>query len=71
MSSAMPTTGKTDVYMRTLYELRKQYGFSKFVVVVPCIAIYDGAIKNIQITRDHFRALYGNEVVNSMQYDGG
>ena len=48
-------TGKTYVYLRTIYELRQRYGFSKFVVVVPSIAIYEGVIKNFQITRDHFR----------------
>lgn len=63
-------TGKTYVYLRTIYELRQRYGFSKFVVVVPSIAIYEGVIKNVQITRDHLRALYGNETVNLIEYDG-
>lgn len=63
-------TGKTYVYLRTIHELRRQYGFGKFVVVVPSIAIYEGVIKNFQITREHFRALYGNEVVNLIPYDG-
>ncbi|MFN7037807.1 MAG: DEAD/DEAH box helicase family protein, partial [Bellilinea sp.] len=63
-------TGKTYVYLRTIHELRKQYGFGKFVVVVPSIAIYEGVIKNFQITREHFRSLYGNEVVNLIPYDG-
>ncbi len=63
-------TGKTYVYLRTIYELRKRYGFGKFVVVVPSIAIYEGVIKNFNITRDHFRALYGNETVNLIKYDG-
>lgn len=63
-------TGKTYVYLRTIYELRRQYGFGKFIVVVPSIAIYEGVIKNFQITRDHFRALFGNETVNLIQYDG-
>jgi type III restriction enzyme len=63
-------TGKTYVAQRTIHELRKQYGFSKFIVVVPSIAIYEGWIKNFKITRDHFRALYGNETVNLIEYDG-
>lgn len=63
-------TGKTYVYLRTIHELRQRYGFSKFIIVVPSIAIYEGVIKNFQITRDHFRALYGNEVVHLIPYDG-
>lgn len=62
-------TGKTYVALRTIYELRKRYGFSKFIVVVPSIAIYEGWIKNFTITRDHFRALYENETVNLIEYD--
>ena len=63
-------TGKTYVYLRTIYELRKRYGFSKFIIVVPSIAIYEGVIKNFEITQDHFRAIYGNEIVNLVRYDG-
>ncbi len=63
-------TGKTYVYLRTIHELRRRYGFSKFIVVVPSIAIYEGVIKNFKITKDHFRALYGNETVNLIEYDG-
>lgn len=63
-------TGKTYVYLRTIYELRRRFGFGKFIVVVPSIAIYEGVVKNFQITRDHFRALYANETVNLIEYDG-
>ncbi len=63
-------TGKTYVYLRTIHELRQRCGFGKFIVVVPSIAIYEGVIKNFQITRDHFRALYGNETVALIPYDG-
>ncbi len=63
-------TGKTYVYLRTIYELRKRYGFTKFIIVVPSIAIYEGVIKNFDITRDHFRALYGNEPTTLVPYDG-
>ena len=44
-------TGKTYVYLRTIYELNKLYGFKKFVIVVPSIAIREGVLKNLQITR--------------------
>ncbi len=63
-------TGKTYVYLRTILELKKHYGFRKFVVVVPSIAIYEGVIKNFAITRTHFRTLYGNEPIHLTQYDG-
>jgi len=63
-------TGKTYVYLRTIYELRKQYGFSKFVIVVPSLAIFEGVLKTFEITRDHFRALYSNENVGLTRYDG-
>ena len=63
-------TGKTYVYLRTIYELRRRFGWSKFVIVVPSIAIYEGVVKNVQITRDHFRALYGNEPFDLIPYDG-
>ena len=63
-------TGKTYVYLRTIHALRQQYGFSKFIIVVPSIAIYEGVIKHLQITRSHFAALYNNETVNLVRYDG-
>lgn len=63
-------TGKTYVYLRTIYELRQRYGFSKFIIVVPSIAIYEGVVKNFEITKDHFRAIYGNEPVGLARYDG-
>ena len=43
-------TGKTYVYLRTIYELNKKYGFKKFVIVVPSIAIREGVLKNLEIT---------------------
>lgn len=63
-------TGKTYVYLRTIYELRKRYGFSKFIIIVPSIAIYEGVIKNFQITKPHFSALYDNETVHLIPYEG-
>ena len=61
-------TGKTYVYLRTVYELSKRYGFKKFVIVVPSVAIREGVWKNLQITADHFRALY-NEEARYFVYD--
>lgn len=63
-------TGKTYCYFRTIYELRQRYGFSKFIIVVPSIAIYEGVLKTEQITRSHFHSLYGNEQVDVYGYDG-
>lgn len=51
-------TGKTYVYLRTIYELNKNYGFTKFVIVVPSIAIREGVLKNLEITHEHFQTLY-------------
>ena len=63
-------TGKTYVYLRAIYALRQRFGWSKFVVVVPSIAIYEGVIKNVQVTRAHLRALFGNEPFDLIPYDG-
>ncbi len=63
-------TGKTYVYLRTMYELYRQYGFRKFIIVVPSIAIFEGVLKNFQITASHFRALYDGEHVAPIAYDG-
>ncbi len=51
-------TGKTYVYLRTIFELNRSYGFTKFVIVVPSVAIKEGVNKTLQITREHFEALY-------------
>jgi type III restriction enzyme len=51
-------TGKTYVYLRTIFELNKRCGFSKFVIVVPSVAIKEGTYKTLQITREHFENLY-------------
>ncbi len=51
-------TGKTYVYLRTIYELATRYGFRKFIIVVPSVAIREGVLKNIEITHEHFKALY-------------
>ena len=51
-------TGKTYVYLRSVFELNQRYGFTKFVVVVPSVAIKEGVNKTLQITREHFEGLY-------------
>ena len=62
-------TGKTYVYLRTIYELNKIYGFKKFVIVVPSIAIREGVLKNLEITFDHFQNRYSRTPVNYWVYD--
>lgn len=64
-------TGKTYTFLRTIYELNKIYGFKKFVIVVPSIAIREGAMKNLQITHEHFQNLYNNPPINYTLYDRG
>lgn len=54
-------TGKTYVYIKTMFELNKQYGWSKFIVVVPSIAIREGVKKSFEITSDHFMEHYGKK----------
>lgn len=62
-------TGKTYVYLRTIYELNRKYGFKKFIIVVPSVAIREGVLKNLEITREHFRALYNNVEAEHYVYD--
>ena len=62
-------TGKTYVYLRTIFELNKRYGFTKFVIVVPSVAIKEGVYKSLQITQDHFKALYAGVPVDFFLYD--
>ena len=62
-------TGKTYVYLRTIFELSKRYGFQKFIIVVPSVAIREGVLKNIEITAEHFRALYNNLPFEHFVYD--
>ncbi|MDR1788976.1 MAG: DEAD/DEAH box helicase family protein [Opitutaceae bacterium] len=52
-------TGKTYVYIKTMYELAKRYGWTKFIIVVPSIAIREGVLKTFQITDEHFAGDYG------------
>jgi len=62
-------TGKTYVYLRTIYELNQKYGFSKFVIVVPSVAIYQGVKKSWEMTKDHFKTIYGNQFFALRAYD--
>lgn len=62
-------TGKTYVYLKTIFELNKKYGFTKFIIVVPSIAIKEGVYKAIQMTRDHFKGLYDNIIYDYFIYD--
>lgn len=55
-------TGKTYVYIKTMYELNKNYGWSKFIVVVPSIAIREGVKKSFEMTEDHFMEQYGKKI---------
>jgi type III restriction enzyme len=64
-------TGKTYVYLRTVYELNQLYGFTKFMVVVPSVAIKEGVETSIRMLREHFGALYGNPPMGFFQFDGG
>lgn len=54
--------GKTYTYIKTMYELNKHYGWSKFIIVVPSIAIREGVYKSFQMTQDHFAEEYGKKV---------
>jgi type III restriction enzyme len=62
-------TGKTYVYLRTIFELNKNYGFTKFIIVVPSVAIREGVLKSIEMTKDHFLTLYDNTPFDYFVYD--
>lgn len=64
-------TGKTYVYLRTVYELNRLYGFTKFVVVVPSVAIKEGVLNSLDAMGEHFGSLYANPPVQPFAYDGG
>jgi type III restriction enzyme len=61
-------TGKTYVYLRTALELHKRYGLTKFIILVPSVAIREGVMKTIQQTKEHFQKLY-NFNFNDFAYD--
>ena len=64
-------TGKTYVYIKTIMELNKRYGWSKFIVVVPSVAIREGVKKSFDVTAEHFQQMYGSKprcfIYNSAQ----
>lgn len=62
-------TGKTYVYLRSIFELNKKYGLRKFIVVVPSIAIREGVLSSIRIMREHFMKLYDNTPFDYFVYD--
>lgn len=62
-------TGKTYVYLRTALELRKQYNYTKFIVVVPSIAIREGVLANLRLLKEHFASIYNGNPYEYMVYD--
>lgn len=62
-------TGKTYVYLRTIMEMNRQYGFTKFIIVVPSIPIKEGVYKSLQITESHFKEHYNNIRYKFFIYD--
>lgn len=61
-------TGKTYVYLRTIYELNKLYGWKKFVIVVPSVPIREGVLKSLEITKAHFDGVFGRPVMRYAEY---
>lgn len=55
-------TGKTYTYVKTMYELNKRYGWSKYIIVVPSVAIREGVYKSLQTTQEHFAEEYGRKI---------
>lgn len=64
-------TGKTYVYTKTILEMNKRYGFTKFIIVVPSIAIKEGVSSSFVATKDHFMEKYDNVTYNWFVYDSG
>ncbi|MDM8536374.1 DEAD/DEAH box helicase family protein [Desulfobacterales bacterium HSG17] len=62
-------TGKTYVYLRSIFEMNRQYGFTKFIIVVPSLAVKEGVYKALQITEEHFKTLYDNIPFDYFVYD--
>lgn len=62
-------TGKTFVYTKTIYELNKRYGFNKFVILVPSVAIREGVYKSLQVTEDYFRKEYDGKRAHFFVYE--
>ncbi|MFW5891534.1 MAG: DEAD/DEAH box helicase family protein, partial [bacterium] len=62
-------TGKTYIYLRTILELNEKYDMKKFIIVVPSVAIREGVIKTLEITKEHFNKLYDNKIYKYYEYD--
>ncbi|MBY6240073.1 DEAD/DEAH box helicase family protein [Methylosinus sp. Sm6] len=62
-------TGKTYVYLRSIFELNKTYGFKKFIIVVPSVAIREGVLKSIDMMKEHFQTLYDKAPFDHFVYD--
>jgi type III restriction enzyme len=62
-------TGKTYVYLRSIFELNKVYGFKKFIIVVPSVAIREGVLHSITTMKEHFQTLYDNVPFDHFVYD--
>ncbi|MFC2709650.1 MAG: DEAD/DEAH box helicase family protein, partial [Candidatus Saccharibacteria bacterium] len=62
-------TGKTYVYLRTIHKLHQHYGWKKFIIVVPSVAIREGVLKNLAITREHFADLYNKPEMDYYVWD--
>lgn len=63
-------TGKTYVYLRTVFELAERYGFGKFIILVPSVAIREGVNTSIRLMREHFRGLYPSHPFDASVYSG-
>jgi len=61
-------TGKTYVYLRTIFELNKRYGWKKFIILAPTVAIREGVMKTLAITKEHFGSIYGNVPCRFYEY---
>ena len=64
-------TGKTYVYLRTIYELNRRYGWKKFVIVVPSVPIREGVLKSLEIMKAHFDGVFGRPVMRYAEYSSG
>ncbi|RAU23229.1 restriction endonuclease subunit R [Paramagnetospirillum kuznetsovii] len=62
-------TGKTYIYLRSIFELNKTYGFKKFIIVVPSVAVREGVLKSIDVMKEHFQTLYDKVPFDHFVYD--
>lgn len=62
-------TGKTYIYLRTIFELHRSYNFNKFIIVMPSVPIREGVLASLRLMREHFSELYGHVPFDSWTYD--